>query len=85
MSGHGTGAFIPREVLGDPRPSKEEKQRSILGRLDTLEAKFNAVVDELAKHKETALMLAQKNQVSLVNSRQFPRFSFNNAFRSSRI
>jgi len=48
----------------DPRPSREEKQRTILGRLDVLESKFNVLVDELAKHKEAAIEIDQKNQVN---------------------
>ncbi len=34
-----------------------------LPRLETLETKFNCLVEELTKHRDTAIQLAQKNQV----------------------
>ncbi len=59
---HGTGAFIPREVL-DPKSHRDERQKNTMNRLETLETKFNSMVEELTKHKEAAVQLAQKNQV----------------------
>ncbi len=45
------------------RVYRDKHQKNTMNRLETLETKFNSMVEELTKHKEAAVQLAHKNQV----------------------